>query len=256
MLDRSFVSDSPEIITPEMSLSKSEKELSAQFPMKTFILIFSKLLYQELLERKWTEVLHPKLQIGAASYKNPICRVIGTEIGLALCGVGAPTAAAVVEELRVLFPAEHFIVFGSCGVLQEVKEGCFIVPEEAFRDEGTSFHYAPPSDWIKLSSAKTIQNLLDEMDVEWIGGKTWTTDAFYRETEEEADRHRNEGCICVDMEASALQAVCDFRRLQMYLFLYSADSLQGGWQRRILGSLETDSRILSFQLARKIAEKL
>ena len=98
--------------------------------------------------------------------------------------------------------------------------------------------------------------MMDKMNVEWIGGKTWTTDAFYRETEEEAKRHRKEGCICVDMEASALQAVCDFRGLQMYLFLYSADLLQGGWKRRILGSLETDSRILSFQLARRIAEQL
>ena len=54
MLDRSFISDSPEIITPDMSLKKSEKERAAQYPIRTFILIFSKLLYQELLERNWT----------------------------------------------------------------------------------------------------------------------------------------------------------------------------------------------------------
>ncbi len=256
MLEQSFVKDSPEMITPEMTIGKKEKELAAQYPFRTFILIFSKRLYQELLARKWTEVLHPSLQIGAASYKNPICRIKDSEIGLALCGVGASTAVAVIEELRVLFPAENFIVFGSCGVLSEVKEGGFIVPEEAYRDEGTSFHYAPPSDWIQLSNAKKLQHMMDEMNVDWTGGKTWTTDAFYRETKEEVDRHRNEGCVCVDMEASALQAVCDFRDRQLYLFLYSADLLQGSWQRRILGSLETDSGILSFQLAQKIAKQI
>jgi hypothetical protein len=58
------------------------------------------------------------------------------------------------------------------------------------------------------------------------------------------------------MECSALQAVCDFRGLGFYPFLYSADSLHGTWDRRILGNLERDSRLQYFALAREIALRL
>ena len=62
--------------------------------------------------------------------------------------------------------------------------------------------------------------------------------------------------ICVDMECSAFQAVCDFRGLELYQFVYTADSLNGSWSRRILGHLEMDARLAYFVLAEKIAERI
>ena len=58
------------------------------------------------------------------------------------------------------------------------------------------------------------------------------------------------------MECSALQAVCDFRGLELYQFVYAADSLSGNWTRRILGNLEMDARTAYFVLAEKIAERI
>ena len=60
----------------------------------------------------------------------------------------------------------------------------------------------------------------------------------------------------MEMECSALQAVCDFRGLDFYPFLYSADSLHGAWSRRIQGALEKDSRLLYFDLAAAVAQRL
>ncbi len=45
------------------------------------------------------------------------------------------------EDLRT------FIVLSSCGVLdQSIQANKIILPSSALRDEGTSYHYAPPGD--------------------------------------------------------------------------------------------------------------
>lgn len=53
-------------------------------------------------------------------------------------------------------------------------------------------------------------------------GKIWTIDSFFRETVEE---RRNEGCIAVEMEIAACQAVCNSEEIEFYPFLYRADNL-------------------------------
>jgi uridine phosphorylase len=64
-------------------------------------------------------------------------------------------------------------------------------------------------------------------------GKTWTTDAFYRETLGNFEKRKADGCICVEMEGSAVQAVCDFRGLELYMFFTSGDLLDAPeWTQR------------------------
>ena len=65
-------------------------------------------------------------------------------------------------------------------------------------------------------------------DFSYILSKNWTTDAFYRETENNIAKRKADGCISVEMECSAMQAVCDFRGLELYYFLTSADLLYSG----------------------------
>ena len=49
--------------------------------------------------------------------------------------------------------AERFVLFGSCGVLDDEKvKKRIIVPVSAVRDEGTSYHYAAPSEEIETDS--------------------------------------------------------------------------------------------------------
>ena len=68
-------------------------------------------------------------------------------------------------------------------------------------------------------------------------GKTWTTDAFYRETPDQIAR-REPRAACVEMEAAAFCAVAQFRDVPFGQLLYGGDDVSGvtwdgrGWNRR------------------------
>ncbi len=81
-----------------------------------------------------------------------------------------------------------------------------------------------------------ITRVLERHGCRYITGKTWTTDAFYRETPNKVARRREQGCITVEMEAAALFAVAEFRGVQIGQLLYGADDLGGiEWDPRGLG---------------------
>lgn len=256
MITESFDPHSPAIIGPEQAIPARVRTLARDFELHSFIVFFSRQLLDLLAESGEIELLHPELTIGSAAGKTPIYRVKGTDIGVALSGIGAPAAAAELEELAVLFPVKRFVVFGSSGALVPLPPGALILPTAAVRDEGTSYHYVPASEEISIPQAARLKEHLSGLGVPYVSGKTWTTDAFYRETEGNLQRRIAQGCICVEMECSAMQAVCAYRGQDFYSFLYSADSLHGSWDRRILGNLEKDSRLQYFALAREIALRL
>ena len=166
----------------------------------------------------------------------------GKELAFYLSPVGAPACAAALDDLYAM-GAEKVIVFGTCGVLERtIPDGSVIIPDCAVRDEGTSYHYAPPSDEILLS--QTYRNLfislLDQNEIPHLTGKVWTTDAVYRETRKKVERRRQQGCICVEMECSALAAVSQFRKKELFQFFYAADNLDAeSWEPR---SLSTSKR--------------
>ena len=75
----------------------------------------------------------------------------GREIAFYLSRVGAPACVAGFEEI-VAMGAKKFVLFGSCGVLDDEKvKDHIIIPVSAVRDEGTSYHYAAPSEEIEAS---------------------------------------------------------------------------------------------------------
>ena len=256
MITEVFDPHSPALIRPEQAIPAETLALAARFELPCFIVFFSDKLLGALVESGRLEVLDSGLTIGTAASRNPIYRIRGTRIGVALSGIGAPAAAAVVEELYAQFHPRRFLVFGSCGALVPIPEGRLILPTAACRDEGTSYHYAPAAEEIAVPGAGKLAQVLDRLGVDYVTGKTWTTDAFYRETEANLRRRVEQGCVCVEMECSALQAVCGYLGVDFYPFLYSADSLRGAWDRRILGALEKDSRLQFFALAEAIAERL
>ena len=71
----------------------------------------------------------------------------------------------------IIFEGEYenvmnFIFFGSCGVLDErLTEGHIIVPTEAYRDEGTSYHYMPAGDYVRITNAEKVAEILSDMFV-------------------------------------------------------------------------------------------
>jgi uridine phosphorylase len=144
-------------------------------------------------------------------------------------GVGAPLAAGLLEE-AIARGCHTFVACGGAGVLDaELAVGHVVVPIAAVRDEGTSYHYLPPSREVTASgrAVAAIERVLERHEVPYVVGKTWTTDAIYRETPGKVRRRREEGCITVEMEAAAFFAVARFRRVTFGQLLYSGDSLGG-----------------------------
>jgi uridine phosphorylase len=150
-------------------------------------------------------------------------------------GVGAPLAAALLDEVIAL-GCKRFIACGGAGVLnREIAVGRLIVPSSAVRDEGTSYHYLPPSREVPASpeGVAAIEKALKADSIDYIVGKTWTTDGFYRETPEKVKLRKAEGCITVEMEAAAFFAVAQFRGVTFAQILYGGDNLDSEkWDSR------------------------
>ncbi len=163
--------------------------------------------------------------------------------------IGAPMAAAMLERL-VALGCRKFVACGGEGVLESsIAVGHIIVPAAAIRDEGTSYHYLPAGREIAQNprAMRAIEATLRARGVEYIVAKTWTTDAVYRETRARMLARKREGCLTVDMEASAFFAVAKFRRVILGQILYGADDLGGRWNDR--GWMRHAVRAQLFELA-------
>lgn len=178
----------------------------------------------------------------------------GVRVALFMIDIGAPASAALLEDVFAM-GVKKVIVFGTCGVLEKGIEDCSIViPDSAVRDEGISYHYAPASDEIGVNEKyrNIFTGMLDELHITYTIGKTWTTDAIYRETPEKIRRRKEQGCVCVDMECAANAAVAAFRGKDLIQFFYAADNLDAEeWDVRSLSNhskLEEKDRIASIAL--------
>jgi len=185
----------------------------------------------------------------ANGYLTPIHK-LGSEIGVNLLyefkfageriatyfpGVGAPLAGGFLDEVIAL-GCRKFIAIGSAGVLDgSIGLGDLVVPVSAVRDEGTSYHYLPPSREVEADPAviEIIKRVLDRRQIPYILGKTWTTDGFYRETPDKIQMRRAEGCLTVEMETAAFYAVAKFRGVPFGQILYGSDDVSGKeWSNR------------------------
>ena len=148
--------------------------------------------------------------------------------------VGAPACVGSVEDSLSIIKTDKYIVFGGAGCLnKEIAHGKVMVPTEAYRDEGTSYHYMPASDYVTIKNADIVAEFMETNGIPFVLGKTWTTDAFYRETINNFNKHKKDGCISVEMECAGLQAMCDFRGLNFYTFFTSGDLLDAPkWDTR------------------------
>ena len=182
----------------------------------------------------------------------------GKRFGFYRTWVGAPACVGPIEELPTVLDTDRIIHFGGAGCLnKEIARGKVMIPTEAYRDEGTSYHYAPASDYIRIKNHDVVRAFMEENGIPYVVGKTWTTDAFYRETEGSFEKHKTEGCISVEMEGSAVQAVCDFRGLEVYMFFTSGDLLDAPeWtDRKEKGQIEhTQHDPGHFDIALALAE--
>lgn len=220
------------------------------------IVTFScKVLEDVLAKYECTEECYAR----TANGKIPIYSIVqdNRKILFYMSQIGSACAGTLMEEIHYMTGATKFIVFGSCGSLDnELTDGKFIVPTESYRDEGFSYHYQKASDYISIPNNDKLAELFDRISVPYVRGRSWTTDAIYRETEGKVSKRKSEGCICVEMESAGLQAVCTYRNLELYTFFFASDLVGGEvWQNINLGTTEEKkSQISCFDIAMKIVE--
>lgn len=244
----SFHPDSRESFLPASYLKK------ADFTLETMLVTFSHEMIESLAEQK--ELIYSGFTHQTTCFPFPVYRIAGmAHAGLIQTSVGAPACACLMEEAGWVLGVKNFVFFGDCGALvEDGTSGKLLVPDMAYRDEGTSFHYAEASDWIRVKNAEKTKKILQAAGFACETGKTWTTDALYRETQEEAELRRKDGCKVVEMEIAGVQAMCDLRGYELYPFLYTADSLaEGTWRQRALAAAGLDERARFYYAAKALA---
>lgn len=153
-------------------------------------------------------------------------------------GTCAPMAAGLFEGI-IAHGAKAVVACGGAGAVDpDLPLGHVIVPTAAIRDEGTSYHYLPPSREVAANprGVELLQDLLESQGIPYLLGKTWTTDAIFRETRAKIQARKAEGALVVEMEAAALFAVGEFRDVLVAQLLYAGDNVGGEtWDNREWG---------------------
>ncbi len=165
----------------------------------------------------------------------------GSRLAFIHPGVGGPMAAGILEDV-VAHGCRKFVVCGGCGVLEpELAVGHLIIVSSAVRDEGLSYHYLPAAREVQADPAAVavLESTLKAKGLPYLVGRTWTTDAPYRETPAKVALRSAEGCLTVEMEAASFMAVAQFRNVILGQILYGGDDLSGeewsdrGWASRL-----------------------
>ncbi len=203
------------------------------YPERAVLCFFAEVLNDLLQNGLLEQIGELRSEIGPSPLYR--LRYDGPELMVFHPGVGAPLSAGFLEE-AIGLGARKFIACGGCGVLrQDIVAGHPVVLASAVRDEGTSYHYLPPSREAQAHPAAVaaLETVMRSHNLPYLLGKAWTTDALYRETPDRRERRVAEGCEVVEMEAAAFFAVAQFRGAVFGQVVYGGDLVvPEGWDER------------------------
>jgi len=203
---------SPSAFTPEALVSavRTERKLLTTNVPQVCVLDFDGDLTDWLLAKNFA-VPHPSW----ACFHTAMSTI---EVNDAHCGIiartiGGPYAVLIAEQL---FVSGARVVLGltSAGrVLESLPIPSLVLAESAIRDEGTSYHYLPPSEAVTAPSNinEYLAAELRDVGLPLHCGLVWTTDAPYRETPEQLKQHAHQGVLAVEMQAASLFAFAHAR---------------------------------------------
>jgi uridine phosphorylase len=145
----------------------------------------------------------------------------GEAFGMIGCAVGAAFAVLLAEQLFACGCRFLVSVTSAGQILARGETPYFVLIDRALRDEGTSYHYLPPSEFAEadLTLAAAFEPLKDAGQRVYRGA-AWTTDAPFRETEAAIARARARGILAVEMEAAALYAFAAARQKAVLCFAH------------------------------------
>ncbi len=239
----------PSVTSPEHWIihQLKVKSISHSLLTRNLIIGFFPSLYQYIRQNFEVNILdriHKHNPIYSFKYRN-------TDFAFVFPGFGASVSTIILEECITL-GSEKILFFGTAGSLLTAPpcHNLFVI-NAAISDEGTSRHYFFKSHHcFKTDTQFTnqIESVVKNNSLDYVTGKTWTTDALYRETAARLKKRKKQGCICVDMEASALIAVSNYHNKAIGGFFIPHDQISArGW--KINSGVPTQKPSRLFQLA-------
>lgn len=173
----------------------------------------------------------------------------GVRLGIVAHVVGASFAVLVAEELFAA-GCELLINITSAGQITQLQPPpYFVLIERALRDEGTSYHYLPPSDYSEIEEQNlgVFAEAFADFTPPVHRGATWTTDAPFRETVEAIQYAREQGILAVEMEAAALYAFSQARGKPVVCFAHVTNqmaSIEGDFEKGTAGGSYDALRVI------------
>lgn len=165
----------------------------------------------------------------------PVYQFADSDVLLVLGFVGCPACAGNLDLFQAM-GIRKVMFCGGGGVLDKnIAVGQLLLVDGAIRDEGFSYHYVAPSRYIYTDPAVTekIAAYLDEHNISYLRGLTWTTDAIFRETPDRIARRKEEGAKIVEMEQAGCIAVAQCRGFAYGALIYGGDDVsQEQWDKR------------------------
>ncbi len=151
----------------------------------------------------------------------------GLDVGVIGSAVGASFAVLLAEQLFAC-GCGLLVSMTSAGRLVELRTPpYYVLIDKALRDEGTSYHYIPPSEFSTADAgllALAIEALKELNPKIEIGG-SWTTDAPFRETANQINAMTAKGLLAVEMEAAALYAFATARQKPVICFAHVTNQM-------------------------------
>jgi len=193
--------------------------IKGKFPTKYII------TYQSRAKSHFLRIYKPK----KVRLYSLLTMYIYKDIGfIKMSGIGAPISSAILEEL-ISLGGKEFLNIGTAGGLD--KQGVFLCTK-ALRDEGTSHHYLAQGRFSYPNQDLTtrFEKQLKHSGIPYREGTTWTIDAPYRETKAEIEHYKKQGIATVEMEASALFAVAQVRKVKLASAFVVSDILGKEWK--------------------------
>ncbi|MEZ5234381.1 MAG: nucleoside phosphorylase [Acidimicrobiales bacterium] len=222
---------------PDAAIDPGRHRGRAELPPRAVICFFDEVVRAAVGDRppdyrlKWEHGFHGVWALDGEGGPLTVCHP----------GCTAPLAGANLDVL-VALGCDRIIACGGAGTVAAGFDlGHPVIVTDAVRDEGTSYHYLPAGAGRTVAASPAaiaaLEETLTEAGVPYELGRTWTTDAVFRETRAKVARRRAEGCLTVEMEAAALFAVAAFRGATIGQLLYCGDDLSTdtwdhrGWDR-------------------------
>jgi len=170
----------------------------------------------------------------------------GIPCGIIARTIGGPYAVLIAEQLQAA-GAKIIVGLTSAGRLAvDLPLPCLVIATSAVRDEGTSYHYLSPGEEVTCPTPITAHLERELTQAGWNvrSGKVWTTDAPYRETQEQIDKWAGANALAVEMQTASLFAFATARQACVASIAMVSNAVNHAGEQFDTGSLDDRLRVL------------